>query len=471
MVYSIARQQVQAQLMIVLQVHAAKMDNLSIIIPVKSQDDSWRELVSALLVQTGNFEIILVGPDFDNKTSDNPRVQYVFSKQGRARQQNLGAKIALKNFIWFLHADSRLSNRTLQKIEEKTKENSEAIFFFDLNFLTDGPRLMVLNSLGAYWRSHLLKLPFGDQGFFMARKTFFSLGLFDENALYGEDHLLIWKAHQRNVQVLPAYAELFTSARKYRNLGWITTTTRHIILTYKQAFPQFLTYVRSRKKKKYTSAIAIFVKTPGISSVKSRLAASIGQEKAEEFFHLSIKATEAVVIEAIKKSEGNIEAYWAIAEKEALQHPLWNSFKSIYQGNGELGERLATVYSKLQKKHKRVFLIGADLPHLDYRTLLRAQAKLTSSSDFILGETQDGGFYLFGGKRVIEREIWNSISYSTRNTSAELISKLGKKNIIFAEKNFDIDYLEDLEQLKTLNQEGLLPDQMAIIDEMGKIIN
>jgi glycosyltransferase A (GT-A) superfamily protein (DUF2064 family) len=445
-----------------------KMNNLSIIIPVKSLEDSWQELVTQLLSLPGDFEIIIVGPDFQNKKSDNPRVRYEFSKQGRARQQNIGAKIATKTFIWFLHADSRLSNRSLQVIEEKLKIQPEAIFFFDLNFMPDGPRLMILNTIGAYWRSHLLKMPFGDQGFFMARSTFFSLGLFDENALYGEDHLLVWKAHQRGIEVLPAYAELFTSARKYRNFGWLTTTSRHIILTYKQAIPQLLTYLRSRKKKKFTTAIAIFVKTPSVSQVKSRLASAIGKEKAEEFFLLSIKATEALVTEAITKSGGQIEAYWAVAEKETLHHPLWNSFKTIYQGNGELGERLATVYSKLQKKHRRVFLIGADLPQLDYKTLLRAQFKLTSASRYVLGESDDGGFYLFGGRGVIERSVWNSIPYSSGETSSTLVQKLGKSNFIFLEKNFDIDYLEDLERLLAYPQEELLPEQITVIEWIKK---
>ena len=440
------------------------MDNLSIIIPVKSNDETWKGLLAELLIQPGSFEIIIVGPDFQNMISENPKVQYIFSKQGRAHQQNVGAKASTKSNIWFLHADSRLSNRPLQKIEEKLKNKPDSIFFFDLNFLPDGPRLMILNSIGSYWRSHNLKMPFGDQGFFMAKKTFLSLGLFNEDALYGEDHLLIWKAHQRRVEVLPAYAELFTSARKYKNLGWITTTVHHIFLTYKQAFPQWLKYLRSRKRAKLTSAIAIFVKTPGYSPVKSRLAAKIGKEKAEEFFLLSLKATEAVVIETIKKGQGNIEAYWAVAEKDTTSLPLWNSFKTIYQGHGELGERLATVYSKLQKKHKRVFLIGADLPHLNPKTLLRAQYKLGSSQSYILGETEDGGFYLFGARGIIERAVWNSIPYSSGKTSSTLIQKLGPSHFIFLEKDFDIDYFEDLERLKAFPTEHLLPEQVNIIE-------
>jgi glycosyltransferase A (GT-A) superfamily protein (DUF2064 family) len=133
-----------------------------------------------------------------------------------------------------------------------------------------------------------------------------------------------------------------------------------------------------------------------------------------------------------------------------------------------LGERLATVYSKLQKKHRRVFLIGADLPQLDYKTLLRAQFKLTSASRYVLGESDDGGFYLFGGRGVIERSVWNSIPYSSGETSSTLVQKLGKSNFIFLEKNFDIDYLEDLERLLAYPQEELLPEQITVIEWIKK---
>lgn len=440
------------------------MNDLSIIIPVKRSEQNWRTLLAELLAYHFDFEIILVGPDFKDFSTLDPRVRFVYCKQSRALQQNRGASIATRSNLWFLHADSKLSNRTIHKIEQKLKANPDAIYFFDLNFLPDGPRIMFLNAIGAYWRSHLLKMPFGDQGFFMQRKTFFSLGMFNESAKYGEDHLFIWWARQRGIEVLPAYAELFTSARKYKNFAWPLTTARHLFLTYKQALPEWIRLLHTRNKKKWTSAVAIFVKTPGASEIKSRLAASIGEAKALEFYNLSIKATEALVMEAIKKSEGKIEAYWAVAEKDQLENSHWNSFKTISQGGGDLGERLATVFSKLQQKHRKVFLIGADLPQMSYKTILKAEFKLISSSHYILGETEDGGFYLFGGRTVIERASWKAIPYSSDNTAEVLVEHFGKSRALFLEKNFDIDYFKDLEKLAHYPTEDLLPEQVDVIN-------
>jgi hypothetical protein len=44
-----------------------------------------------------------------------------------------------------------------------------------------------------------------------------------------------------------------------------------------------------------SGAIAIFVKTPGVSPVKTRLAANLGQENAEAFHLASSRAVESIV--------------------------------------------------------------------------------------------------------------------------------------------------------------------------------
>ncbi|MBC7712871.1 MAG: DUF2064 domain-containing protein [Rhizobacter sp.] len=440
------------------------MDNLSIIIPVKRGDSAWMGLVTDLLSYTFQFEILVVSEEDLSINLSDPRIKYIHSKEGRARQQNNGVLQSTKTFLWFLHADSQISKNSFATIASLFKKNPAAMFYFDLKFLSDGPQLMAINSLGVKWRSQILKMPFGDQGFFMAKKTFFSMGAFDESAKYGEDHLLIWKAHQRNIPVLPCHDRLLTSARKYKKSGWLKTTSKHLYLTYKQAAPEWIKLLKLKNKKRPTTAVAIFVKTPGVSTVKSRLASSTGVEKAEEFFHLSLKATEEFVIEAMKKSHGEIEAFWAVAETQTLQHPLWDFFQTIPQGTGDLGDRLFHVYSKLIKNHDRVFLIGADLPHLGFNTLLKAHQTAMSHDQFIIGETDDGGFYLFGGKKPIERTVWNSITYSSDQTSEELKTALGKENFIFLDKNFDIDFVEDLKRLSDLKNDNLLPKQKKIVE-------
>ena len=81
--------------------------------------------------------------------------------------------------------------------------------------------------------------------------------------------------------------------------------------------------------------IAIFVKTPELSSVKTRLAATIGSEKAEQFYRLAVKAIEQTV--ATVCADKPIPPYWAIAEKQALDRPIWSGFTCLYGGSDDLG--------------------------------------------------------------------------------------------------------------------------------------
>jgi GT2 family glycosyltransferase len=105
---------------------------------------------------------------------------------------------------------------------------------------------MKLNQLGTWVRSRWGGMPFGDQGFCLRRETWERLGGFDTHALYGEDHLFVWKARGAGVQLRPTGGTLRTSARKYRERGWLSTTTRRLRLTAAQAFPEWLKLVRAR---------------------------------------------------------------------------------------------------------------------------------------------------------------------------------------------------------------------------------
>lgn len=434
------------------------MIDLSIIIPVKKGESSWRKLLSQLKELHINCETILIGPDFENQTEGH--IQFIYSQKGRAGKLNEGALKAKGRFLWFLHADSKISKNSSEVINLCLKKNPDAIYHFDLYFLTDGPRLLTLNSIGANVRSKVFKMPFGDQAFFLRKNTFINLGLFDEMAPYGEDHLLIWRAHQNQIKVQSCNTPIYTSARKYQKDGWIKTTLTHIFLTYKQAFPELLKMYRPQK----SSAVAIFVKTPGLSPLKTRLAEKIGKEKAEEFFNLSLKATEAIVVAAIKEKRGKFKAYWAVSEAEALEHALWSSFSTIAQGDGGLGERLDHIYKTLLNKHDKVFLIGADLPHLPYSALLQADQQLESDKDFVMGKTEDGGFYLLGGKKSISKEIWTSVTYSSDQTAGQLENLLKGSHLSYLPVEFDVDYEEDLRKIaSTQFKTNLLPEQHTVI--------
>ena len=81
-----------------------------------------------------------------------------------------------------------------------------------------------------------------------------------------------------------------------------------------------------------SGAIAVFVKTPGLSPVKTRLASQLGKETAEAF-HLAAAQSVSSVVQQLSKL-ADIQSYYAVAEQVALNHNYWQDLPCVWQGEG-----------------------------------------------------------------------------------------------------------------------------------------
>ena len=223
-------------------------------------------------------------------------------------------------------------------------------------------------------------------------------------------------------------------------------------------------------------ALAIFVKTPGLSSVKTRLAAGIGAELAAEFYRLAVEAVRALARNA--GSELGLIPYWAVAEEAGLNHPAWSDLDRIWQGEGGLGTRLHTVYQQLLEKHAAVLLIGADSPQLDGGLLRSAVTELHrdgsvgGAAPFVLGRTDDGGYYLFGGRQPVSREIFETVPYSVATTADAFARHLRPLGAIHELPRLcDVDTVADLIELGQYHSTRpvLLPEQIRVIEWAKKV--
>ncbi|MCB0422697.1 MAG: glycosyltransferase [Bdellovibrionales bacterium] len=191
-------------------------------------------------------------------------------------------------------------------------------------------------------------------------------------------------------------------------------------------------------------AVVSFVKTPGLSPVKTRLAATIGKENAERVFQHCIQKIDELLTE-LQHITG-LDTFWAVAEKSGLGHSLWRNHSTLLQQGHGLGERLHHIYEPLKKEYDVVYFIGADSPQLTVSHLRDAEACLMNSeSDFVFGPTPDGGFYLFGGQRPLPNSVWTDVTYSAETTLDEistLVKAFGK--VGFLQSEYDIDLVEDL---------------------------
>lgn len=195
--------------------------NISIIIPVGPGENALEALLKDIRPIEKEAEIIVIGGS------------------SRAKQLNEGARKAMRDFLWFLHADSKLMPKTIKALLKSLGKNPQALHYFSLRFLPDGPPFMFINEIGCWIRSRILGVPFGDQGFCVSKKTFETIGGFPENVPYGEDHLFVWRARQKKIQLRCTGASLYTSARRYAKKGWAKLTWNYACLWTRQAWPEW----------------------------------------------------------------------------------------------------------------------------------------------------------------------------------------------------------------------------------------
>lgn len=218
-----------------------------------------------------------------------------------------------------------------------------------------------------------------------------------------------------------------------------------------------------------TGALVLFAKTPGLSPVKTRLAADIGRAKAEAFYRHALACIEELALDATQLSHNTLIPYWAVGEQEGLGNPLWKNLNALWTGEGDLGERLAHIYATLLQQHDHVILIGTDSPQLQPHALIEAHVFLATKTNAIIGPAADGGYYLFGGNMAYPKEMWLSVPYSTNTTCSIFIEKL-KPYCAVTEMahTFDVDTLDDLYKLKTHSYLLTRPKQIKLAEWLGE---
>lgn len=168
--------------------------------------------------------------------------------------------------------------------------------------------------------------------------------------------------------------------------------------------------------------IAIFVKTPGYSPLKTRLARGIGANAAREFHLLSAAAVAAVTRRA-QRERPALATHWAVAETAALGDPSWALLPAISQGDGHLGARMGRVTEGLLARFDAALLLGADAPQIEAGDIITAMDAL-ASHPHVIGPSADGGFWLFATRGHVPLQAWSGTPWSQADTTARFCAAL-----------------------------------------------
>ncbi|MCB1616844.1 MAG: DUF2064 domain-containing protein [Pseudomonadales bacterium] len=193
------------------------------------------------------------------------------------------------------------------------------------------------------------------------------------------------------------------------------------------------------------TAVVVFVKTPGLSPVKTRLANTIGEASAIAFYLLSIEAIKSVLS---RLPIDRFECFWAVTEQKALKNPLWRDFTALYSGNdspinADIGVRMSVIYHKLEKQYRNVVLLGADCPQITGLQIDRAQSLNQQNNCTVIGPSNDGGFYLLCSHASISDNCWQNTTWSSPDTLSEFSKHLKTPNMLLNPLT-DIDTVQDI---------------------------
>jgi len=152
------------------------LPKISIIIPTINEANNLPLLLSDLSIIQKEGEIIIVDCGSKDKTIDVANIYgakvYKSKERNRGLQLDMGAKHSKGDWLFFLHADTRLTHDWFRKINSILKGDKNYIYYFKFKINHKKIIYRVLEML-VNLRSLYLKQPYGDQGLIIHRTTYF----------------------------------------------------------------------------------------------------------------------------------------------------------------------------------------------------------------------------------------------------------------------------------------------------------
>ena len=157
--------------------------------------------------------------------------------------------------------------------------------------------------------------------------------------------------------------------------------------------------------------IIIFIKNPVLGKVKTRLAATVGDEKALEIYQRLLDVTRKTVT----KVNAKYHLFYSDVIDMDDDWDIQDFDKYLQQGN-DLGERMSAAFRNIFSQNdssalQKVVIIGSDCPALT-SDILEMAFTILGDSDVVVGPTFDGGYYLLGMKEY-HPALFENISWST----------------------------------------------------------
>lgn len=196
------------------------------------------------------------------------------------------------------------------------------------------------------------------------------------------------------------------------------------------------------------AALIIFQKNAIKGKVKTRLAATVGDDQALEIYQLLTFYAHQVAKE-IKVDKFLFYSDFIPEHPEEILH----GYQFEVQSGANLGERMTNAFAYLfARGYSNVVIIGTDCPDMKLSDLNRAFLAL-SQNDLVIGPAKDGGYYLLG-MSSFNPQLFKDIPWSTSKVLELTLDKAEESNLDyeFLKILSDIDTFEDWQNFTTKNK-------------------
>jgi rSAM/selenodomain-associated transferase 1 len=184
--------------------------------------------------------------------------------------------------------------------------------------------------------------------------------------------------------------------------------------------------------------LIIFAKNLEYGKVKTRLAATLGNEKAFNIYKKLLQYTNEVTLSLPCRKMVYYSDY-------IVQNDLWKGYLKLLQHGNDLGERMKNAFKEaFANGYNKAVIIGTDCFEITRLIIERAFEKL-DETDIVIGPAADGGYYLLGMKKLYPA-LFENIAWSTGtvfNSSIAVCNSLGL-TCSMLEMLHDVDEEKDL---------------------------
>ena len=185
------------------------------------------------------------------------------------------------------------------------------------------------------------------------------------------------------------------------------------------------------------SALIIFVKNLRRGKVKTRLAASFGEDAALEIYSTLLQHT--------RKITETLHVDKFLFYSDIVENDDWPAdYSKCIQEGSDLGERMENAFQFLfRNEYEKMVIIGSDCLELHPGIINQAFMKL-QDTDVVIGPAKDGGYYLLGLKDA-SPFLFINVDWGTNRVLNQTVSILENRKSTYAllETLNDIDEPQD----------------------------